>query len=214
MREDEKTSSYWEIYYKKEKVTNSRSSFAHFVLINCRNFKNLVDIGCGNGRDSFFFASHELNVIGIDNCVTAIEFCEKRTSREKIGNCTFLRSPIADVDVGEVLDQRGLNAADSVIYARFFLHAVDEESEDIFMRSAAKLVEKGALLCLEFRTIEDSLRFKFEPSHYRRYIDPRAIAQKATDLGMQTRFFEEGENLAAHKTENPYVARFIFDRGA
>ena len=49
--------NYWDNFYiKKNKI--KESSFARFVLNKVRKGrmkKSLIDIGCGNGRDSIFF---------------------------------------------------------------------------------------------------------------------------------------------------------------
>ena len=53
--------NYWDIYYKKEKF-QKESNFAKYIFskylkkkIKKNSFKfNLIDIGCGDGRDSFF----------------------------------------------------------------------------------------------------------------------------------------------------------------
>ena len=48
--------NYWNIFYKK-KLIFKESSFARFTYNNIPKLKKrkIIDIGCGNGRDSFFF---------------------------------------------------------------------------------------------------------------------------------------------------------------
>ena len=49
--------SYWDSYYNK-KIKFKESSFARsvFKYIGKSKNKKLIDIGCGNGRDSIFFS--------------------------------------------------------------------------------------------------------------------------------------------------------------
>ena len=53
-----KVINYWESFYKK-KNKFKESTFAKFVYKKIKNKKlngALIDIGCGNGRDSVFFS--------------------------------------------------------------------------------------------------------------------------------------------------------------
>ena len=46
--------NYWNNYYDNfEKF--KESSFARFVKKKIKKNSKIIDIGCGNGRDSFFF---------------------------------------------------------------------------------------------------------------------------------------------------------------
>ena len=51
--------SYWTDTYNKKKIENTPSNFAKFTLKylkkNKINFRNLLDLGSGNFRDSNFF---------------------------------------------------------------------------------------------------------------------------------------------------------------
>ena len=45
--------NYWDNYYSN--IANIKeSSFARFVKKRIKKNSELIDIGCGNGRDSFF----------------------------------------------------------------------------------------------------------------------------------------------------------------
>jgi len=60
--------NYWNSYYNNN-VKFKESSFARFVKKKINKVKKnakLIDIGCGNGRDSFFFSKNGLKVTAID----------------------------------------------------------------------------------------------------------------------------------------------------
>ena len=44
--------NYWDTYYKSNKKIKE-SSFARFVIKKIDKNSKIIDIGCGNGRDSF-----------------------------------------------------------------------------------------------------------------------------------------------------------------
>lgn len=52
---------YWDDFYKIFLV-KEESSFARFVYKKIQNKKinKLLDVGCGNGRDTFFFLKKDL----------------------------------------------------------------------------------------------------------------------------------------------------------
>jgi len=51
-----KNKYYWNTFYKNFLI-NKESSFARFVYkkIKTKKVNKLLDVGCGNGRDTFFF---------------------------------------------------------------------------------------------------------------------------------------------------------------
>ena len=64
---------YWNQFYKKESIRHE-STFARFTLkkINIKKSR-VLDIGCGNGRDSYFFNKKGFKVTGIDISKKAIQ---------------------------------------------------------------------------------------------------------------------------------------------
>lgn len=61
---------YWETFYNKSNLTQECSEFSKFVIdyFNNNNNKiiNVLDCGCGNGRDSYKLST-KYKVLGIDN---------------------------------------------------------------------------------------------------------------------------------------------------
>ena len=63
---------YWNTYYNKKLELDYPSNFARDIVKNLKKGSVLIDLGCGNGRDSLFFAENGLNVIAIDMSEAAI----------------------------------------------------------------------------------------------------------------------------------------------
>ena len=85
-----KDTEYWNEYYKqKPSILNDCSSFAKEALnvINTSGVISendyLLDLGCGNGRDSLFFAKNGIHVVGIDASDVAIDMLEQEYENEK-----------------------------------------------------------------------------------------------------------------------------------
>lgn len=68
----DKNIKYWNNFYSNNGAVLYQSQFAAHILNEFSSTKKIIDIGCGNGRDSLFFASHGLNVLGIDGSLSAI----------------------------------------------------------------------------------------------------------------------------------------------
>lgn len=70
--------AYWNHFYEKViKEIQEPSDFARFVLHYLQSGKRLMDIGCGNGRDSLYFARNQILVTGVDASETAINQLQK-----------------------------------------------------------------------------------------------------------------------------------------
>lgn len=70
------------------------NDFTHGKLIKIvdnylHNAKNAVDIGCGTGSMSFYLASKNIEVLGIDISLRAIESCNKNAKGFKLLNIKF-----------------------------------------------------------------------------------------------------------------------------
>ena len=70
---------YWEHYYSKQHPSHQPSPFAQFIGERySSDYGMLFDIGCGNGRDSFFFSSQSIPCTGVDQSAVAKEKNEKK----------------------------------------------------------------------------------------------------------------------------------------
>ena len=88
---------YWNSFYKRTTSIAEPSDFAKFVLKKIKkNPGFLLDVGCGNGRDTFFFLKNKINAVGCDQSESVIKkikklkksflqlnFCEKKVFLKK-----------------------------------------------------------------------------------------------------------------------------------
>ena len=61
----EENEAYWDQFYKQDFV-HVPSQFCALVATDIKPHSIVVDLGCGNGRDSHFFASANFSVVGVD----------------------------------------------------------------------------------------------------------------------------------------------------
>ena len=203
--------NYWNNFYGGKKKFRE-SSFARFVLKKIKKRKNLkiIDIGCGNGRDSFFFSKKKFYVTGIDISNKAIK--ENMTNENKY--LKFLRFDI---------EKNKLNKKFDIIYIRFFLHAINTNGEKNLLNLIKNISKKGSLVFFEFRNWRDTIFGKskiyknneiieFEKGHYRRIIDPKVFIQLfLKKIKSKLLYFKSSKNLSIVKKDNPNLSRIIFE---
>ena len=123
---------YWKKYYEDRKTNNgdipAPSPFAIFVKSRLPNTEFVLDYGCGNGRDTYYFGQ-EHTCIGLDPAV-------------KPTNCdwaVFYNKTLKEYNhIGEPFD---------LIYSRFSLHSVPEEEENYLLDFAGNNCKYIAIEC-------------------------------------------------------------------
>lgn len=206
-----KISEYWNDYYKNTgNKIRIPSQFAAFVLNEYRSVKKIIDFGCGDGRDSFFFANYGKDVIGIDNSTVAIQ---QNTSINTNSNLYFTKLDISNNnDVDAFIEKYYNDWKDSLIYARFFIHGIDENSEDNFLKICDFFIRKNGAIALEFRTNRDENLKKETYEHYRRFIDPIIFFQKISSISFNVKYYIEGFGLSKYKNDDAHVIRILCER--
>lgn len=206
-------SDHWNRFYRSSSVPRVPSQFSAFVASEEPDSTAVVDFGCGNGRDALFFARHGKRVVGMDASKSAISECQRSADEQGL-SATFLN---ADVLVDEcaklALGEIGGIEGRVVVYARFFLHAITLEAEEMLLTHAAKILEdRDGIFALEFRTSRDAHQTKVTPDHYRRFVDPVDFIVRASRHGLKSRYLVEGFGLAKYKDDDAHVARCILSR--
>ncbi|MGA0242324.1 MAG: methyltransferase domain-containing protein [Candidatus Marinamargulisbacteria bacterium] len=198
--------NYWNEFYSNSQKMGPPSQFASFVLNEFFHYKNIVDIGCGNGRDAFFFNQYQKKVLGVDGSNKAIELNSK-VAKDNINFKLFSFSKSKKIsELAEYINQYYPNA---IIYSRFFLHALTNDELDIFFDFLELLAFENNPICIEYRTIKDSTIKKHINNHFRNYLNPIDIEKKINLKKLKSIYFHEGTGLAKYKNEDAYVARHI-----
>ena len=130
----------------------------------------VIDIGCGNGRDSLFFMDLGFKVIGIDASKKAIESIQSKLRSPTLFFCRKISDPKFISLLKDHIDSSGC-----LVYSRFFLHSITDDEETDFWNLVDGICMSGDILALEFRTSRDEFLSKVTESHYRRFINPLAV---------------------------------------
>jgi SAM-dependent methyltransferase len=209
------SSKYWDSYYSKPyKLTKNEcpSQFAVFIANELANHEQIIEIGCGSGRDAFFFIESGFKYLGLDNSESAIKQCLEKSKEYPVGKSEFVKADFSNKNL--TIDNKNIIDFNKpvVLYGRFLLHAIDESSENIIFTNLIAKLQKGSRIAFEFRTLRDANLPKETSIHYRRYIDPLILINKGILNGLKIEYFVEGFGYAKWKNDDAHVARCVFNK--
>jgi len=203
---------YWNSYYA-DHPEDTPSPFAQYVMERYLKDRRgyLVDFGCGNGRDSLYFAKNGLCVLGMDASGVAVEQLKKRSGK----NPRFI--------AGDFSSYRYDEGSPDFVYCRFSIHAIDAEQQAQFLQNAEDCLGAGSILMIEVRSVNDALYGKGTAAgknafiyggHYRRFIEIPELQADLILSGFNILEAEESTDFAPYNGESPSVIRIIAKKNA
>ncbi len=204
---------YWNKYYENKgskcEALKEPSLFACDMLERyMKSNKDLVELGCGNGRDSVFFAQNGLNVVAIDESQIIIKELQDKVA---LNNCIFICDDFVNAEVIYQIQY-------DYCYSRFTLHAINEQQETQILSKSYDMLKHGGYLFIEARSIRDGkygMGKKVENNafiydgHYRRYIDLDELAPKLRDIGFTIVEQQESDKFAPMAGEHAVCIRVV-----
>ncbi|MDB0013861.1 adenylyl-sulfate kinase [Alphaproteobacteria bacterium] len=203
---DKGRTTHWNDFYLNGEIPVYPSLFAESVAAELSIPTRMVDVGCGNGRDSVYFNAMGHKVTGIDISKNAISINNKEIS---FGGIDF---ECANLEEYTLMQEQG---SFDVVYSRFSIHAMTEEEETSTIEAAAKLLKLNGCFYIETRSIKDTFAQKGElishaeriEGHYRRFGDSNILSQKLSSKGFNIESLIEEKGLAPYKNDDPIVIR-------
>lgn len=197
---------YWKSYYNTHLKADKESLFASFCKQNYfKEKQSLIELGCGNGRDSLYFAKHHLKVLGIDQCENIISFLNQNSINEarfKADDFTSLKKLPCDI-----------------VYSRFTLHSITYEQQNRVIEWAKNSLNEKGLFCIETRGFLNSLYKKGEEAgpysyiyenHFRRFQSLESLLNDLQDFHIL--YAAEEQNFAPTQTENDFFIRIVAEK--
>ncbi|MEA2551141.1 MAG: hypothetical protein QOE25_910 [Actinomycetota bacterium] len=206
----------WENFYATT-TFDAPSPFFQWVVTTPNLPGIVVDLGCGDGRDTFALARSSGTALGLDLSEIGLRTAQQRSStvpeqdRPSFVRCDFddrdaLRSALESLDRGP--------GSDAVLwYGRFLLHALPPDTQEILLEEINRCAQDGDLIALEFRTLADDGLPKAHSLPTRYYVDPAQLLATLTDTyGFSVLSSEEGTGLSPFGNEDPQLFRVIARR--
>jgi SAM-dependent methyltransferase len=188
---DNKT--YWEEFYAKQAVPSEESDFARYVLDYLRrnDFADakMVDVACGNGRDTYYFLKQCIDVNGVD--LAYVPDDERNY---------FFQDNILTFDYSRY----------QLIYLRFVVHAL---KEDEFIRLINQIIEtnNSAKIFIETRStrgitneVKSETYFKSSigAKHFRMLYSVQYLTNLLSQY-FEIEYMVKSDNIAVYKEDNP-----------
>lgn len=196
---------HWNEYYTNSALIYEPSDFAVHCSKKLRERLDILEIGCGNGRDSAYLSHLGHKVTALDPSAAAINLCKAKHGSRPIHfmNCKL-------PELGSEHEQ-----SFNVVYSRFCFHAMTEKEEIETLSAAYKVLKPNGSIFIECRSINDPLARKGEVispterifGHYRRFIILDELQKRLIGAGFMIESAQESNNLAVLGDDNPVVLR-------
>lgn len=199
---------YWDNYYISGSAINEPSLFARYVINKIQKNKVLVELGCGNGRDSLYFTNNNIEVIAIDLSEKMIELLKPYNN----SNISFIYGDFVNMNYKQFGDIGSF-------YSRFTIHTLKETQQDHLIKNVYNSLCSGGLFFIEVRSVLDDLYGKGEctggkneyiyEGHYRRFINKSDLEANLINQGFSIEYSKEDKDFAPYKDSNPIILRII-----
>jgi len=191
---------YWNEYYKSNYKPFKPSNFSTFVLENLPAGSSIIDIGCGNGRDSLYFANNEIYTTGVDQSTVIINNLKKYENK-------YL--DFINLDLSELPNKHFENA-----YCRFLFHSINEDEENILIDWLKNYITQN--IFIEARVDQDKHKYT-DTNHYRRLMNEESFKAKTHESGFKILSYETSNTFSEYKNNysvkdinfDPMLARII-----
>jgi len=169
-----KNSDYWKnkwLSLPQEPANNF--AIRSYSLIKNKNLKALLDVGCGDGRDSLYFFKKGLKITAIDFSASGIE---KLKSQSPHINCIL----------GDIRKIKLQENSFNVIYAHLSLHYFDDKTTSKIFDNLYRALKKRGLIFVKCKSIDDALFGKgqkiaenmYKKGHTRHFFSKEYMSEK------------------------------------
>jgi SAM-dependent methyltransferase len=200
-------SEYWNKFYSGTFALDIPSQFCAMFCQEAKRRANVVEFGCGNGRDSRVMASHGFRVLGVDASESAIQYCVQRAGDNLGKSLQYLNSDVTRLDNDAV--KVFVGAAPFYLYSRFFQHSITDEEQERMFAILESIADASVTAYFEFRNDKDRDTRKMFGEHYRRYQSTDYFSEVLGRHGFEVSYAVEGRGYAKYFDEDPLVSRVI-----
>lgn len=181
----------WNAYYRAGKAPATPSAFAQAVEPLLKRHSSILDVGCGNGRDSVYFRQMGHEPIGVDR------------SRAAIQAALATDPPGVIFKPYSAVDALGHFRYWDTIYMRWLLHATP--FADVILKLASCSLAPGGILAIEARSAQG----EHPDDHARWPVDPDALRENLGRLGLTVELLSESTDFSPVGDDRPLLLRCL-----
>jgi len=134
----------WKAKWRDAKILPANAFAKRSFALLSQNHKTLLDLGCGLGRDSMYFAKKGLLVTAVDFSDTGLDkiprgFSNLKVVEQSIDNLKFKSNSF------------------DVIYAHLSLHYFDDQTTTQIFNKLYSILNKNGLIFIKCKSTDDNL---------------------------------------------------------
>ena len=95
--------SFYDTWYQDKNYSLETETVLNIFNTHNKNFKNILDLGCGTGKHAYHFANKGYHVTGIDRSAPMIEIAQKNNNQFQ-DNVDFIISDISNFNLNKKFD--------------------------------------------------------------------------------------------------------------
>lgn len=169
---------YWENKWKDRKQPVNSFARRSFKLIKNKKFKTLLEVGCGMGQDSLYFASKGFKVTALDFSASGIKKLKTQENKDVKYFLKDLRSASFK------------NNSFDVIYAHLSLHYFNDFETTKIFKKLHKALKPGGYIFIKCKSVDDSLYGKgqkmgkdmYKKGHVRHFFSKEYMKEQLKDF--------------------------------
>jgi len=178
-----KRKEVWEkLYEKKNRYGTEPCHFAIKSLEWMKKIKGnkILELGCGEGKDSVFFAKNGYEVFSLDCSEKAIKSFEENIVKNDVKK--LVHPILYDITIPLKFDDETFD----VVFAHLSLHYFDDQTNTKIFTEIRRVLKVGGLLFVRVKSTEDQLYGKgkkieedmFEFGHIRHFFSKEYLMSK------------------------------------
>jgi len=179
---------YWQRVYRENHYMDTPSSFASFCYLNqMKENGSIIDIGCGNFRDSIYFINHNIQTISVDQ--VKVDLPSNRIN--------YIESDIKNLNVIKC----------KYYYMRWLLQAIDDEEEKYLFYWLEKSCLNNSIILIECRSDKDDNIMG--DKHHRRLINKDNLKNKIESMDFKMTYLDENRGFSKVGDDDPLLIRLV-----
>jgi SAM-dependent methyltransferase len=203
---------FWHDFYgsaRAAKVPNGPTAFAQWVDERIEPGSRVLDIGCGTGRDSVWFAAQGHPVVAMDYAGTNRRVLSRLAKDQDVSVRTAMLN-LENLRATLLTGARWAHRAGSRhVYARGLLDTLGPTGRENLWRFASMVQRRGGHTFVEFRTRTSEHEPKHFGAHLRTFLDPAEVVREIESYGGRIIDQVVGRDLAPLGSENPEICRLV-----